>query len=150
MTAMALKFLLVLLMASGLTWPLNAQEGAPRREPEAVVRDFDRWYLQSLAAKQDPFAGEQTELKAYVTSRLLGEIDKARRSEDGISSDPFLAVQDFDKGWARKVSASRPVIQGDVATTDVTMNGPEMGTHKLTVKLRQEAGAWKLDAVKGP
>jgi hypothetical protein len=48
------------------------------------------------------------------------------------------------------VSTSPPAVAGDVATVVVTMKGPEMGTHTLNVKLRQEEGAWKIDSVKGP
>ena len=138
---MSLKFLLVLAFVAGaLAAPLLAQE----RAPDAVVRDFYKWYVESLAANRDPFTAGRAELKRYATDRLLREIDKARKADD-VGADPFLDAQDFDDAWAKNVAVSKPTIKGDVATADVTLKGPEMGTHKLRVTLKQENGTWKID-----
>lgn len=150
MSALALKFLLVLSLTAGaLLPPLDAQEEkAPQRGPDGVARDFYRVYLQSVAADRDLYSGDQALLKRYATKRMLAEINKGRKEEGGIGADPFLLAQDFDKAWGRNVSTSTAVMAGDVATVVVTLKGPEMGTHKVTVKLRKEDGAWKVDSVK--
>ena len=144
MSSLPWRFLLLLaLLAGGLVSPLRAQE----RAPDVVVRDFYKLYIQTLSKSRDPFTADRTELKRYATTRLLGEIDKTRKSEDGLGADPFLDAQDFDGDWAKNINVSKPIIKGDIATADVTLKGPEMGTHKLRVTLRQEAGAWKIDKV---
>ena len=149
MSSLASKFLIVLsLVAGALIPPLNAQEEkASQRPPDGVARDFYRVYLQSLAADRDLYSGDQALLKRYATKRMLAEINKGRKEEGGIGADPFVMAQDFDKAWGRNVSTSTTVMADDVATVVVTLKGPEMGTHKLTVKLREEEGAWKVDSV---
>ena len=146
MTSLSLKFLLACVVLGGgaLLSPVSAQQ----RQPEGVVRDFYRLYLQSMAADRDLFDGDQATLKQYTTSRFLGEINKARKQEGGIGADPFLLAQDFDKAWAKNINAAKPLTVSDVAFVEVTMKGPEMGTHNVTVKLRQEDGHWKIDSVK--
>jgi hypothetical protein len=152
MSSLALKFLLVLSLTTGAQLPpLHAQEEkASQRGPDAVARDFYRVYLQSVAADRDLYSGDQALLKRYATKRLLAEINKGLGVEGGIESDPFLRAQDCDKQWWRNIATSKPVVAAGVATVVVTLKGREMGTHKLIVKLRQEEGSWKVDAVKAP
>ena len=142
-TSPKILLLLTLLTAAWIA-PSHAQE----RAPDAVIRDFYQWYVQSLAATRDPFTAGRAELKRYATERLIGEIDKARNADE-LGADPFLDAQDFDEAWAKNITVSKPVIKGETATADVTLKGPEMGTHKLNVTLRQEGGSWKIDKVKG-
>ena len=145
MTSASAKIrLLVALLVGAWISPSHAQE----RAPDAMIRDFYQWYVQSLAATRDPFTAGRAEVKRYATERLIREIDKAREADE-LGADPFLDAQDFDAAWAKNITVSKPAINGDTATADVTLKGPEMGTHKLNVTLRKEGGSWKIDKVKG-
>jgi hypothetical protein len=64
-----------------------------------------------------------------------------------LSYDPFLHAQDVDKAWPKNIRVSKMQVSGKTATADVEMNGPEMGSHKVRVALREEGGAWKIDKV---
>ena len=123
---------------------------APAQEsgssPEGVIREFYAWYVKAVLANRDPFTDDSAKLKQYATARFIGQIKKMRDSEE-LGSDPFLHAQDLDKGWAKNIKVSTPAIKGEVATANVELKGPEMGTHKLGVTLRQEGGTWKVDKV---
>ena len=117
---------------------------AQERSPERVLQEFYQWYVQALSAGRDPFAKNKAELKKYATDRLMRQVEKARK-DGSLGADPFLDAQDFDKAWAKNVKVSGEKIQDEKATANVELNGPEMGTHKLAVTLKQEDGAWKVD-----
>jgi len=144
----ALRLLLILAVVIGSAASnSHAQGDAGSPPPEKMIRDFYSWYLKSMQDGKDPFQDRRSELKRFATARLIQEIDRARKSEDGIGSDPFLDAQDFDKDWAKNITVSNVSIKGDTATADVQLRGREMGTQKLRLNLRQESGAWKVDKV---
>ena len=124
----------------------EAQESAGGGKPESVLREFYRWYVQSVAANRSPMTDEPAKLKRYATEGMLRRIDKLAKAQE-LGADPFLQAQDVDDGWAKNIKVSSPKIAGDVATANVELKGSEMGSHKLAVTLRQESGAWKVDKV---
>ena len=124
----------------------QAQESAGAGKPESVLREFYQWYVQAVAADRNPIANDRAKLKRYVSEAMLRRIDKLTKAGE-LGSDPFLEAQDLDKGWAKNIKVSNPQIAGAITTADVEMKGPEMGSHKLAVTLRQESGAWKIDKV---
>jgi len=124
----------------------HAQEGSESGKPETVLREFYQWYVQSVAANRSPMTDERAKLKRFATEGMLRRIDKLVKADE-LGADPFLHAQDVDKGWAKNIKVSDPKIAGDVATANVELKGPEMGSHKLAVTLRQESGAWKVDKV---
>ena len=140
----ARALLLLALLLGGSAATVRAQSDAA---PEQVIRDFYKWYVGELVAERDAFTDGRAELKRFASERLLREIDKARKSEDGVGSDPFLDAQDFDKDWAKNVTVATPVVKGAKATANVELKGAEMGPQKLKVSLVQEKGAWKIDKV---
>ena len=117
--------------------------------PERAVRDFYLWYVGELVAERDPFTDGRAQLQRFASDRLLREIDKARKSEDGLGSDPFLDAQDFDKEWAKNITVTDPKVSGQKATANVELSGPEMGKQKLKVALVRENDRWKIDKVEG-
>lgn len=123
-----------------------AQESGTAGTPESVVREFYGWYVRAVGANRDPFTDESAKLKQYATARFIKQIHKLRDAEE-LSFDPFLHAQDVDQAWAKNITVASPTVSGDTATANVELKGPEMGTHKLAVKLRQEGGAWKIDKV---
>ena len=128
---------------------LTAQESSDAGKPDAVIREFYAWYVSAVSANRDPFKDDSARLKRYATARFMREIDKARKGEE-MGADPFLQAQDLDKAWARNIKVSEPKISGETATAKVELKGPEMGTHKLNVTMRNEGGAWKVDKVDTP
>ena len=136
----------VLFVASMVCAPVAqaAEESGPGK-PENVIREFYRWYVQTVDANRSPMMDEPAKLKRYATAGMLRRIDKLMKDQE-LGADPFLQAQDVDKGWARNITISNSKIAGDVATANVELKGSEMG-HKLAVTLRQESGAWKIDKV---
>ncbi len=137
--------LLLLLVLCLTTSTLRAEDLAPAQ----VIRDFYRWYVAELVSDRDPFEAGRADLERYISARWLKEIDKIRNSADGLDADPFLSAQDFDKEWGTNVTVSEPALKGEQATADVELQGTEMGSHKLSVKLARENGAWRIDGVEG-
>ena len=134
------------LAVAGVSLLLTSLAQAQERAPQRVLQDFYQWYVQTLAADADPFTDKRTELKKYATDRLIRQVEKARK-DGSLGADPFLDAQDFDKAWAKNIKVSGEKIDGQVATANVELKGPEMGTKKLAVTLRQEGGSWKVDKV---
>jgi hypothetical protein len=143
-TAAAVSLLVALFLGASAPLVRAQAEAAP---PERVLRDFYQWYVGQLVAERDPFTAGRAELKRYASDRLLKQIDKARKVEGGIGSDPFLDAQDFDKQWAKNVTVSTPEVKAEKATANVELKGSEMGTQKLKIALVQENGSWKIDKV---
>ncbi len=140
------RAVLVALVLVLLTEFTGAQESGAAGKPESVIRDFYGWYIKAVLANRDPFTDDSAKLKQYATARFLKQIQKLRDDEE-LSFDPFLHAQDVDKAWPKNITVAPPAVSGDSATANVELKGPEMGTHKLAVKLRQEGGAWKIDKV---
>lgn len=138
--------LLLLVLLGALSWA-RAEESAEAGSPERVIRDFYSWYVHGLVNNRDPFKGERTELKRFATTRLINEIDKARKGPDGLDGDYFLDAQDFDKEWAKNITVSNAVIRNGRATVEVELKGSEVGTRNLLVDLAWERGSWKVDKV---
>lgn len=128
---------------------LKAEETAAAQRPERVIRDFYRWYVETLLSNRDPFRAPRTELRRYATARLIQQIDRARKSSAGLDADYFLDAQDFDKDWANNITISNAVIKGTNATADVELRGSEVGTRRLRVHLVRTDGAWKVDKIEG-
>ena len=125
----------------------HAQERSAK--PEAVIREFYAWYVKAVAANRDPFKDDTAQLKRYASARLIREVEKARKSGE-LGADPFIQAQDVDGSWAKNIKVAEPKISGETATAKVELKGSEMGTHKLNVTMRNEAGVWKVDKVEMP
>ncbi len=111
--------------------------------PEALVKDFYRWYIDRLNHDKDPLSEEKLALKKYLTPVFFR---KAPKLLEQTGADVFICAQDWDKDWGKNVSLSKLTIQGAVASITVTLSGTEM-SHKLKVKLKRISGAWKIDHI---
>jgi hypothetical protein len=146
------RFLALLTLAAAVALNLPSAAAEPAKTsaatPEENIRSFYKWYVTALIADRDPMK-QRTEMRRFVTERLLKEIDKKMKSADGVGSDYFLDAQDFDEQWAKKISVSNVDIQGAKASGHVLLDAsPEM-RKKLVVQLVNDAGAWKIDKVEG-
>ena len=141
----ALLMLVVLIVAA----PSRAQAVAqPAKTPEAVIREFYKWYVHALNQDKDPLTGLRPTMRRYVTARLIAAIDRMAKGPDGLDGDYFIDAQDWDKDWEKNIAVSNIVVKNTLATAKVALSGPQMSRH-LQLTLKQEAGAWKIDRVKG-
>jgi hypothetical protein len=117
--------------------------------PAETIRGFYHWYVTELIAGRDPMAN-RAELKHFATARLLNEIGKMKRGPEGLDGDYFVAAQDFDNQWAKKISVSNVQINDKNATAEVMLKGATADMNRrLKVNLALEAGTWKVDKVQG-
>jgi len=117
--------------------------------PEQVIRQFYRWYVGALSQSREPFKTGRSELQRFVSTRLLRELDRARNAPGGVEADYFLDAQDFDDEWATNIEVSAPAVEGERATAEVRLKGPEVGTRRLHLTMVREQGGWKIDRVEG-
>ncbi len=88
-------------------------------------------------------------MKRFVTDRLRNEIDKMVKGPDGLDGDYFVDAQDFDNKWAKNIAVSNVKISGTKATADVVLTGSESMIKRLSLRLVNQGGAWKIDKVQG-
>jgi hypothetical protein len=139
---------LVLVMLGLAVAPSFAQAVAtPPQKPDAVIHEFYKWYVHALNQNKDPLTGERAAMRRYVTARLIAAINRMAKGPDGLDGDYFIDAQDWDKDWEKNIAVSNVVVKNAAATANVSLSG-EMNRH-LQLTLRQEAGAWKIDRVKG-
>jgi len=130
-------------------------EGAPRFQvtppqtpasPEAVVRDFYRWYLQTLYKNKEPFKNRAVTAR-YVTPRLIQWLTRRMKGPDPIDYDYFLNAQDYGETWDKQISISKLSIQNGTAKMDVGFGKSPDFDHKVKVTLKQIKGVWLIDKV---
>ncbi|HJQ27589.1 MAG TPA: DUF3828 domain-containing protein [Blastocatellia bacterium] len=144
-----LRVALLMLVVSVVAAPSRAQAvAAPAKTPEAVIREFYKWYVHALNQGKDPLTHARPTMRRYVTARLIAAIDRMAKGPDGLDGDYFIDAQDWDKDWEKNITVSNVVTKQTIATAKVALTGQEMSRH-LQLTLKQEAGAWKIDRVKG-
>jgi hypothetical protein len=149
MPLLASIFLLLLLNpTAGKTESFRGQASATTSSsaisPEAVVKEFYRWYIDKLNKNRDPLTREKAALRNYLTPEFFRKAPKLIEQTD---ADAFICAQDWDKDWGRNVAISRLQVQGTVATMNITLSGKIIKRHRLRVKLKQLAGLWKIDKI---
>ncbi|MFL6274727.1 MAG: DUF3828 domain-containing protein [Blastocatellia bacterium] len=146
---MRLRVMLLVLFALMVTAPSLAQAvAAPERTPDVVIREFYKWYVHALNQEKNPLTGERPMMRKYVTARLITAINRMAKGPDGLDGDYFIDAQDWDKDWEKNIAVSNVVVNNAIATAKVGLTGPQMSRH-LQLTLKQEAGGWKIDRVKG-
>ena len=147
---MKLRTGLLMLFMFGLTVvPSFAQAvAATPPKPDAVIREFYKWYVHALNQNKEPLTGERAVMRKYVTLRLIREIDRMAKGPDGLDGDYFIDAQDWDKDWEKNIAVSNLVVKNTIATATVALKGEQMNRN-LQLTLKQEGGAWKIDRVKG-
>ena len=142
-----MKSKLITLLFCALTFAaaqtINLGQGTAT--PEATVHSFYQTYLHSLNQQEDPLTKRRTELRKFITTRLMSVLDRARKR--GLEYDFFLDAQDFDKEWEQNITTEVANIQGDEAIVNLTLQGGPIGVHKLRIGLKKQAGGWKIDSV---
>jgi len=145
-----MKFLVsvfALAVALGFSSIAPAAEPSPA-DPSEAIRNFYRWYVGELIANRDPLAN-RSQLKRFVTERLVKEINGMKKGPEGLNGDYFVDAQDFDDLWARNITVSDVKISGTKAPAEVLLAGKPDMRRRLEVSLANDGGAWKVDKVKG-
>jgi hypothetical protein len=124
---------------------LNTTTSPPAAQsPEAVVKEFYRWYIHSISKGPDPFKQGKPTLRQYVTAKLIREVERAERAE-GLDADYFFQSQEWDDGWEHTVKVSKAQIKGGTAAVIVTVNA--LRYPRVRVSLVDENGVWKINKV---
>ena len=121
---------------------------AQARAPETATLGFYHWYLSELNANRQPIDKNRTEIRKRVSARLARWLFSPAYSDYG--ADYFIDAQDLDEGWVKTVKVTGGTVEGSTATAVVTFPKSKFFPRKvMTVGLVREAGAWKIDKVRG-
>jgi hypothetical protein len=137
---------LVFLVISALALSAEAQT----RRPDVVAKDFYKWYLTELNAERNPIRQNKTRMLEFISPRLGRWVYSPAYSEYG--ADYFIDAQDWDGSWVNGISATRPIIKGNIATLSILLE-PAKGTFSgfgrrtLPIRLVKDGGAWKIDMI---
>jgi len=139
-------FLLALLVFAALNVPASSQV----KGPDAVAKEFYKWYLTELNAERYPIRQNKTQMLRFISGRLGRWVYSPAYSEYG--ADYFIDAQDWDRTWVNGISATRPVIKGTTATLRIQLEPTKgafsgFGRRSLPIKLVNEAGLWKIDMI---
>ncbi|PYJ40513.1 MAG: hypothetical protein DME86_11970 [Verrucomicrobia bacterium] len=114
--------------------------------PADTVRMFYNWYVHEVLNGAKPINQERTEIRKFVTERLLTEIDNRHKSAGGVELDPFFNTREIDPEWGKNVAIGNLYV-GRIARLNVILTGRQRGDREFKIKLVQENGAWKIDEV---
>ena len=107
---------------------------------------FYGWYVHEVMNGAKPLKQEQTEMRKFVTERLLTEINDRHKSAGGIEFDPFFNAREIDPEWGKNVAVGNLFV-GHIARVSVILTGHRRGDREFKLKLVQENGTWKIDEV---
>ena len=77
--------------------------------PADTVRMFYNWYVHEVLNGAKPVNQERTEIRKFVTERLLTEIDNRHKSAGGAELDPFFNTREIDPEWEKKRCYRKPL-----------------------------------------
>ena len=116
------------------------------KTPADAVRTFYGWYVYEVMNAAKPLTQERTEMRKFVTERLLAEVDNVHKSAGGVELDPFLNARDVDAEWGKNIAVGNLFV-GRIALVSVILTGRRLGDREFKLKLVQENGTWKIDEV---
>ena len=129
---------------------LHGAAEAQARGPDEVAKDFYKWYLTELNRDRHPISQNKTRMLEFISPRLGRWVYSAAYSEYG--ADYFIDAQDWDQTWVNGISATRPIIKGNVATLRIRLEPAKgvfsgFGRRTLPIKLVKDGGRWKIDMI---
>lgn len=140
----------ILLFAFLVFSALHVSTAAQIKGPDAVAKDFYKWYLTELNAEREPIRQHKKRMLEFVSARLGRWVYSPAYSEYG--ADYFIDAQDWEHSWVNGISATRPVIKGATATLRVRLDPAKgvssgFGRRVLPIKMVKEGGVWKIDTI---
>jgi len=116
--------------------------------PEETIRNLYGWYVRELKNNVNPLTERRTELKQFLSDRMLTSIDNLRLTSNGFHGNTLLDPQQFDRNWHSQIAIEQIKTRGGTATARVTLAGRVIGKQIFNVALIKEDGLWKIDDVK--
>lgn len=147
MTTLIVRCLSMLLLCTLAVCPFAAN-ATPSIPAQLSTQAFYKWYLQELAVDRDPLSDRPQQYEKHVAKGLVGDINKAMTSEDGIDSDYFLKAQDYLDDWRASVNTSVVSQRSTSAVILVKLGRDKETIRRLKVSLIVEDGAWKIRKVR--
>lgn len=140
----------IFLLAFLIFFALHVSAGAQVNGPDAVAKDFYRWYLTELNAEREPIRQNKIRMLKFISVRLGRWVYSPAYSEYG--ADYFIDGQDWEHTWVNGISATRPVIKGATATVRIQLKPAKgvfsgFGRRTLPIRLVNEGGSWKIDMI---
>lgn len=120
---------------------------AKAQPPELAAAQFYRWFLHSLALRQDPLHQSPVQMSMYVSTTLMRELTR-RMARTGVRADYFIQAQEFMDDWTTDIKAARPVIQGRLASVVVVLGATDETRRRLALTLMRDGGDWKICMVR--
>lgn len=141
-----------------LAWcSLAAPTAAPAapKPPDAVAVEFYGWYLETLAADQDPLSDRHERFVTYVArdlaAQLVARMQDAQQGKGGRmpDSDYFLQAAHYDGNWLRRQVHAVTVRQRSlgrerIADVIVTLGAGGEPVRTLALDMVLEGGSWKI------
>ena len=87
---------------------------------------FYNWYVHEVLNGAKPVNQERTEIRKFVTERLLTEIDNRHKSAGGVELDPFFNTHEIDPEWGKNVAIGNLYV-GRIARLNVILTGRQPG-----------------------
>jgi len=116
--------------------------------PTDTIRNLYGWYVRELKNNVNPLTERRTELKQFLTERMLTSIDNLHIGSRGFDGDALLDPQQFDRDWHSKIAIEQIETRGRTAMARVTLTSRFFGERIFNVGLAKEDGLWKVDDVK--
>ena len=140
---------LVLSIILVLTCCFAASAQSASATPEATIKSFYSWYIQSITKNNEPLTKQPTKLKQFITLRLYNEI-KRIYDKGELDADYFISAQDYDEKWGKNIKVSNLKTAKTKATANVLLDGEGDFDSKLKITLVLEKGSiWKIDKIEG-
>jgi len=136
--------LLIALLSLILAAAISNQPVAATTNPEDVVRQFYTWYVGRLAKDDFNALKNRTAALKYLTPQFLRRVPGLIKKTD---ADPLICAQDFDPTWTSNLKIDAPVINANLATTNVELVGEHDMHVKLKISLKKTAAGWRIDNV---
>jgi hypothetical protein len=132
--------------------PARAGSIRPAAAPEHVAAEFYGWYLDVLAADQDPLSDRHERFTQYVARDLTTQLVRRLQQPPLPELDYFLQARDYRPAWQRNVATAVLRRGRDAADVLVTLGGGEGGegsasAQALVLTMVLENGAWKVRRV---
>jgi len=140
----------ILLPALLLFFALHVGAAAQATAPDAVAKDFYKWYFTELNAEHEPILQNKKRMLEFISARLGRWVYSPAYSEYG--ADYFIDAQDYEHSWVDGISATQPVIKASTATLRINLSpakgaSPGFGRRTLPIKMVKENGVWKIDMI---
>lgn len=144
--------LATVILAATLAWCATAAPAAAPatpRAPDAIAVEFYGWYLETLAADQDPLSDRYERFSGYVARELAARLVERLRGGRPPEGDYFLQAAHYHGNWLRQrvhAVTVRQRSQGRERLADVivTLGAGAEPTRTLALAMVLEGGSWKI------